>query len=57
MWDDKSELQNIKSEFATTTINRYGHGKYIEATFKLNGGGSLIELNVSMGEIEIKKLR
>ena len=57
MWDDKSELQNIKSEFATTTINRYGHGKQIEATFKLNGGGSLIELNVSMGEIEIKKLR
>jgi len=57
MWDDKSELQNIKSEFATTTINRYGHRKQIEATFKLNGGGSLIELNVSMGEIKIKKLR
>ncbi len=57
MWDDESELQNITSEFAATTINRYGHGKQIEATFKLNGGGSLIELNVSMGEIEIKKLR
>jgi len=57
MWDDESELQNISSEFALTTVNRYRNKKQIEATFKLNGGGSLIELNVALGEIEIKKLR
>ena len=58
MWnDDESELQNIKSEFTPTTVNRYRNKKQIEAIFKLNGGGSNIELNVGMGEIEIKKLR
>jgi hypothetical protein len=55
--DDESELQNIKSEFALTNVNRYRNKKQIEATFKLNGGGSKIELNVAMGEIEINKLR
>ncbi len=57
MWDDESELQNIKSEFAPTTVNRYRNKKQIEVTFELNGGGSKIELNVALGEIEIKKLR
>lgn len=57
MWDDESELQNINSEFEPTTVNHRGNKKQIEATFKLNGGGSLIELNVYMGEIEIKKLQ
>ena len=58
VWDDdESELQNIKSEFTPTNVNRYRNKKQIEATFKLNGGGSKIELNVAMGEIEIKKLR
>jgi hypothetical protein len=55
--DDESELQNIKSDFAPTTVNRYRNKKQIEATFKLNGGGSKIELNVGMGEIDVKKLR
>jgi len=55
--DDESDLQNIKSEFTPTTVNRYRNKKQIEAIFKLNGGGSNIELNVGMGEIEIKKLR
>ena len=58
VWDDdESELQNIKSEFAPTNVNRYRNKKQIEATFNLNGGGSKIELNVAMGEIEINKLR
>ena len=58
VWDDdESELQNIESEFAPTNVNRYRNKKQIEATFKLNGGGSKIELNVAMGEIEINKLR
>jgi len=58
VWDDdESELQNIKSEFTPTNVNRYRNKKQIEATFKLNGGGSKIELNVAMGEIEINKLR
>jgi len=58
VWDDdESELQNIKSEFTPTNVNRYRNKKQIEATYKLNGGGSKIELNVAMGDIEIKKLR
>jgi len=57
MWDDESELQNITSEFAPTTVNRYRNKKQIEVTFELNGGGSRIELNVALGEIDIKKLR
>ncbi len=57
MWDDESELQNIKSEFTPTTVNRYRNKKQIEVIFELNGGGSKIELNVALGEIEIKKLR
>ena len=58
MWnDDESELQNIKSEFPPTTVNRYRNKKQIEVTFELNGGGSKIELNAAMGEIEIRKLK
>ena len=58
MWNDnESELQNIKSEFVPTTVNRYRNKKQIEATFNLNGGGSKIELNAAMGKIEIKKLQ
>ncbi len=57
MWDDESELQNITSEFTPTTVNRYRNKKQIEVTFELNGGGSKIELNVALGEIEVKKLR
>jgi hypothetical protein len=57
MWDDESELQNITSEFTPTTVNRYRNKKQIEVIFELNGGGSKIELNVAMGEIEINKLR
>ncbi len=58
MWDDESELQNINSEFSPTTIiNRLRNKRQIEVTFELNGGGSIIELNVALGEIEIKKLR
>ena len=57
MWnEDESDLQNIKSDFAPTTVNRYGNKKRIEAIFKLNGGGNKIELNVGMGEISINKL-
>jgi hypothetical protein len=57
MWDDGSDLQNITSEYTPTTINHIGNKKQVVATFQLNGGGSRIELNVYMGEIEIKKLR
>jgi len=57
IWDDDSDLQNIKSEFALTTVNHVGNKKEVVATFKLNGGGSRILLNVYMGEIEIKKLK
>lgn len=57
MWDDESELQNVKSEFTPTTVNRNRSKKQIEVIFELNGGGSKIELNVALGEIEVKKLR
>ncbi len=57
MWnEDESDLQNIKSDFAPTTVNRYGNKKRIEAIFNLNGGGNKIELNVALGNINIQKL-
>ncbi len=58
MWGKSDdELQNIRSDFASTSVRRNKEDKQIEVTYKLNGGGSMIQLNVSMGEIDIKKLQ
>lgn len=58
MWGgDESDLDNIQSDFEPKNIIRNRERKQIEVTYELNGGGSKIELNVAMGEIEIRKLR
>ena len=54
---DDSDLENIKSDFEPATIDRKGVHKQIEVTYVLNGGGPTIELNVAMGQIEIRKLK
>jgi hypothetical protein len=54
---DDSDLDNIKSDFTPTDIKRNKEKKQIEVTYNLNGGGPTIELNVAMGEIEIRKLK
>jgi hypothetical protein len=58
MWSgDDSDLDNIKSDFTPTTIDKRGDKKQIEVVYQLNGGGPTIELNAAMGEIEIRKLK
>jgi hypothetical protein len=58
MWTgDDSDLDNIKSDFTPTTIDKKGEKKQIEVVYQLNGGGPTIELNAAMGEIEIRKLK
>lgn len=49
-------LNHIKSDFTATEVNKRGDKRQVEAIYKLNGGGPTIELNASMGEIEIRKL-
>ncbi|MEJ2103037.1 MAG: hypothetical protein P8X47_00510 [Ignavibacteriaceae bacterium] len=58
VWNgDESDMDNIKSDFTPTDIKRNKEKKQIEVTYELNGGGSKIELNVAMGQIEIRKLK
>jgi len=54
---DESDMDNIKSDFTPTNIKRNKEKKQIEITYDLNGGGPTIELNVAMGQIEIRKLK
>ena len=54
---DESDLDNIKSDFTPKEIKRSKEKKQIEVVYELNGGGPAIELNVAMGEIEIRKLK
>ncbi|UCH65198.1 MAG: hypothetical protein JSW63_11405 [Ignavibacterium sp.] len=57
MWDeDQSKLENIKSDFEPTSVERHREARYIEAKFELNGGGPLIEVNTGMGDIELRKM-
>ena len=54
---DDSDLDNIKSDFTPKEIKRSKEKKQIEVVYELNGGGPTIELNVAMGDIEIRKLK
>ena len=57
-WGESKDVpDNINSDFDVTTYDKKGHGKPSEAVYQLNGGGSIIELNTTMGEINIKKLK
>ena len=52
---DESDLNNIKSDFEPSNVKRNRENKSIEVTYVLNGGGSKIEINTGIGEIDIKK--
>jgi hypothetical protein len=54
---DDSDLDNIKSDFTPKEVKRSKEKKQIEVVYELNGGGPKIELNVAMGDIEIRKLK
>lgn len=54
---DDSDMDNIKSDFTPTQVDRRGEKKQIRVIYQLNGGGPMIELNAAMGQIEIKKLK
>jgi hypothetical protein len=55
--DSKKDSENIKSDFESYNISQNWKGNTFESIYELNGGGSKIELNVGMGEINIKKSR
>jgi len=56
MWSgDESDLDNIRSDFEPSNIKRNKERKTIEVTYVLNRGGSKIELDTGMGDIDIKK--
>ncbi|RKY98061.1 MAG: hypothetical protein DRQ13_03945 [Ignavibacteriae bacterium] len=56
-WYDGEELDHIKSDFKESSIKRNKEDREVEVTYVLNGGGSTIELNTAMGDIEIRKLK
>lgn len=53
--DSKKDSENIKSDFESSNVSQLRKGNTFEAVYELNGGGSMIELKVGMGEIRIKK--
>ena len=56
MWaNDKSDMEQIESDFTPVSLNKNKNEMQIEATYKLNDGGSIIELNVHLGKIRIRK--
>ncbi len=57
-WEDSAkDSDSIKSEFESYNVSKNRKGNTFESVYELNGGGSIIELNVGMGEISIKKLK
>ena len=57
-WGESSkDSDSIKSDFETYNVSQIRKGNTFESVYELNGGGSRIELNVGMGEINIKKLK
>ncbi|GBD86246.1 hypothetical protein BMS3Abin03_00159 [bacterium BMS3Abin03] len=57
MWgNDENKMDQIESDFEPLSINKNKNKMQIEAEYKLNNGGSVIELNVHMGKIKIRKM-
>lgn len=57
-WGESAkDSDSIKSEFESYNVSQIRKGNTFESIYKLNGGGSRIELNVGMGNINIKKLK
>jgi hypothetical protein len=59
-WDSSDEdeniTDNIKSDFTVTTIDKKGkNDDYVTAVYKINGGGSAINVYVSNGSVVLKK--
>jgi len=57
-WGESAkDSDSIKSDFESYNVSQNRRGNTFESVYELNGGGSRIELNVGMGEINIKKLK
>src|SRR4030065_526957 len=57
-WGDSAkDSDSIKSEFESYDVTKNRTGNTFESVYELNGGGSKIELNVGLGDINIKKLK
>ena len=56
-WGSEKDSDSIKSDFESSNVSQIRKGNKFEVVYKLNGGGSEIELNVGLGDINIKKLK
>ena len=54
---NEDEMEHIKSDFPSSKVERMKDRRQIRVTYILNGGGSNIELNTAIGDIEIRKLK
>jgi hypothetical protein len=50
-----SDIDNIKSDFKATTIDRHKDENVIIVVYQINGGGGNINVTVANGSIELKK--
>jgi hypothetical protein len=55
--DSEKDSDSIRSDFESYNVSQNRKGNTFESVYELNGGGSRIELNVGMGDINIKKLK
>jgi len=58
VWGNSDEeMEHIKSDFPSSNVERMKDRRQIRVTYVLNGGGSKIELNTAIGDIEIRKFK
>ena len=55
--DSEKDSDSIRSDFESYNVSQIRKGNTFESIYELNGGGSRIELNVGMGDINIRKLK
>ncbi len=56
-WGSHKDEYKVRSEFKSDTYNQNQDDREIRASYKLNGGGELIELKTVNSDINLKKLR
>jgi hypothetical protein len=58
-WDAGDEegnnIENIKSDFKVSTVDKKGDTGQVVAVYQINGGGNNINIYVSNGNVELKK--
>jgi len=53
--EEDNNIENIKSDFKVTTIDKKEDSGIVKAVYQINGGGGSIYVTVSNGYVELKK--